>query len=1016
MTTPEKSDGDTPVISISSSTQVRSSLPSDYQTFIALSRYARYREDLGRRETWDETVSRYFNFFDEHLKEKHEKAYPAYQEIRPKLEKAVLNLEVMPSMRGLMTAGKALSRDETCLFNCSFIAVDTPRAFDEAMYVAMCGTGVGFSVESVHVSKLPIVSEEFQDTDTTISVPDSKMGWAVSFRELIAMLYAGRVPKWDLSKLRPAGAKLKTMGGRSSGPEPLNSLFRFAVATFRNAAGRKLTSIEAHDLICKVADIVVVGGVRRSSLISLSDLGDEQMRKAKSGKWWETSPQRALANNSASYKGKPDMQTFMKEWFALVESKSGERGIFNLNAAQEHASSNGRRDGKQVMGTNPCCVLGDTILMTTTGPQRIDELEGIPFIAVVNGMEYPAPRGSWKSGETDVYKLHTQAGYELVLTKDHMVKTSRGWIEVGKLNESDRIGINRDCRWHSWEGRGAYEEGYLLGMLIGDGNFMNPRKESMAELKTWKKDIGSDAMRVESVEYAKSLKHRSDWAGWNELKLYYRMCIGRDLPNNFGIYWGHKVVTQEVELASSDFQRAFLKGYFDTDGHVEGTQQKSFSIRLGGVDLENLKAVQRMLLRFGIASRIHLLKEATKRMMPDGHDNLKLYQCQKSYRLIVSANSIKKFEETIGFTHAIKKEKLKNISSSIRFYDKPFSTKFVGLEYIGVHEVWDAEVSEVHAFDANGIIAHNSEILLRQNETCNLSEVVVRNGDTTKVLKEKIRLATILGTLQSTFTNFRYVRKNWKTNAEEERLLGVSLTGIMDHEVLSKNSDTLPRLLRDLKDVAIETNKEWSKILEINQSAAITCCKPSGTVSQLVDSASGIHARHSRFYIRTVRADKKDPLARMMVDIGFPHADDVTKPDYTTVFSFPMKSPEHAVMRNDMTAVQQLEVWKTYAQNWCEHKPSCTISVREHEWLEVGAWVYKNFDIMSGISFLPFTDHIYAQSPYSEINESQYNELLAKMPKNVDWQTLKAYESEDNTVGSQTSGCSGSSCEIVDLV
>lgn len=655
MITVHKNDGNEPV-------SPSNNLPTDYQNFIAISRYARFDETKGRRETWNETVERYFNFFDGYIKENNPKGYTAYSKIRKELETAVLELKVLPSMRCLMTAGKALERDMAAGYNCSFIAVDTPRAFDEAMYILMCGTGVGFSVENQHVSKLPVISEEFQDTETTVSVPDSKLGWAVSFRELIAMLYAGRIPKWDMSKLRPAGAKLKTMGGRSSGPEPLDSLFRFAVATFRNAAGRKLTSIEAHDLMCKIGDIVVVGGVRRSALLSLSDLGDEKMRNAKSGKWWEHAPQRALANNSVAYQGKPDMETFLREWLALVESKSGERGVFNIGAAQKHAASNGRRDGKQVLGTNPC-----------------------------------------------------------------------------------------------------------------------------------------------------------------------------------------------------------------------------------------------------------------------------------------------------------------------------------------------------------------SEILLRANQFCNLSEVVVRDGDSVKVLENKVRLAAIIGTLQATLTNFRYLRKNWKTNTEEEALLGVSLTGIMDHEILGHNNDKLSSILKNLKEVAVETNKEWAKILGINQAAAVTCVKPSGTVSQLADSSSGIHARHSRYYIRTVRGDKKDPLVKLMTDLGFPSADDVTKPNHTTVFSFPMKSPEHARLRDELSAIEQLEVWKTYATSWCEHKPSVTITCREHEWLEVGAWVYKNFDIMSGVSFLPHTDHVYQQAPYQEATKDQYEALLAKMPQNVDWSALSKYESEDNTSGTQTLACSGGSCELVDL-
>ena len=641
-------------------------LPTEYQEFIHLSRYARYREELGGRESWSDTVARYLDFFEGHIETNYPSGLKAYQKVRPELDFAIKNLEVMPSMRCMMSAGKALERDNVAGYNCSFLAVDTPRSFDETMYILMCGTGVGFSVERQEVAKLPVVADDFFESDTTIIVPDSKLGWASSFRELIAMLYTGRIPKWDLSRLRPAGARLKTFGGRSSGPAPLDELFRFAVDIFTNAAGRKLNSIECHDLMCKIGDIVVVGGVRRSALISLSNLSDERMRHAKSGKWWENNVQRALANNSVAYTEKPEVEIFMREWLALVESKSGERGIFNVAAAQAHASKNGRRDGSLVQGTNPC-----------------------------------------------------------------------------------------------------------------------------------------------------------------------------------------------------------------------------------------------------------------------------------------------------------------------------------------------------------------SEILLRSKQFCNLSEVVVRSDDDFDSLARKARLATILGTLQSSLTNFRYLSSAWERNTKEEALLGVSLTGIMDNEFLSgkkgKRDTTLADFLEDLKAVCVKENKQWASTIGISQSAAITCVKPSGTVSQLVDSASGIHPRYSEYYVRTVRADKKDPLAMFMEAATFPVEDDVTKPQHNSVFSFPIHAPKNSVMRNDMNAIEQLELWKTYATHWCEHKPSITVYVRDDEWLEVGAWTYKNFDFMSGVSFLPHTNHSYRQAPYQEIDKKTYEKLVKQMPKNVDWKMLREYEQEDNTSGAQTLSCSAGSCEIVDL-
>ncbi len=626
-------------------------LPTDYQTFIATSRYARWLEDENRRETWPETVGR---FIDNIVR-------PADIDSKTidEIEDAILNLEVMPSMRALMTAGQAANRDNTCVYNCSYLPVDHPRAFDEAMFILLCGTGVGFSVERQAIQKLPQVPQDLEEVEDIIVVQDSKEGWAKSLRKLISLLYVGDIPKWDLSKIRPAGARLKTFGGRASGPEPLNDLFNFVVGKFKGATGRKLNSVECHDIMCKIGEVVVVGGVRRSAMISLSNLSDDRMRHAKSGQWWENEGQRALANNSVAYTEKPDMETFMREWTALVESKSGERGIFSRDAADKHVGRNGRRETGREWGTNPC-----------------------------------------------------------------------------------------------------------------------------------------------------------------------------------------------------------------------------------------------------------------------------------------------------------------------------------------------------------------SEIILRPYQFCNLTEVVVRPTDTEKTLIRKVKLATILGTIQSTYTHMPYLRPVWKRNTEEERLLGVSLTGIMDNEITNKPT---AKILKKLRDTAVQTNNDFAQHLGISASAAITCVKPSGTVSQLVDSASGIHARHSSYYIRTVRGDNKDPLTQFMKDSGIPAEPCVMKPDSTTVFSFPVKSPNGAITRNDMTAIEQLELWKIYALEWCEHKPSVTITVRDEEWLKVGAWVYDNFDICSGVSFLPHSDHTYAQAPYQDCDKAVYTEALQSMPKSIDWSKLSNYEKEDNTAGTQTLACSGDSCEVVDL-
>ena len=636
-------------------------LPTDYQSFIHVSRYARWINEENRRESWNETVTRYFDYLTERLNK--ENNYDLPIELRKELQDAVLNLEIMPSMRALMTSGIALDRCNVAGYNCSYLPVDSVRSFDECLYILMCGTGVGFSVERKYTKQLPTVNEDLEESETTIVVGDSKAGWAKGYKELIHLLYSGQIPSWDLSKLRPAGARLKTFGGRSSGPDPLDDLFRFTVGIFKGATGRQLKSIECHDLMCKIGSVVVVGGVRRSALISLSDLQDQEMALAKSGEWWNNEGQRALANNSVCYKEKPPIGIFMREWLTLYNSKSGERGIYNRQSAIEKSLENGRRDSEHDFGTNPC-----------------------------------------------------------------------------------------------------------------------------------------------------------------------------------------------------------------------------------------------------------------------------------------------------------------------------------------------------------------SEIILRPYQFCNLTEVVVRAEDTIKDLERKIELATILGTIQSTLTDLKYLRKIWKDNTEEERLLGVSLTGIMDNALLnSASAGYLSELLSQLKDVAVYTNLGLSKQLGIPQSTAITCVKPSGTVSQLVDSASGIHARHSEYYIRTVRGDKKDPLTQFMQSVGVPVEDDIMQPDSTVVFSFPVKSPSKAVTRNDTGAIEQLNLWLKYQKNWCEHKPSVTITVKEDEWLDVGAWVYENFDDVAGISFLPHSDHTYKQAPYQECSKKEYLDLKKRMPNNINWQDLSELEKEDSTRGGQELACSADSCEIVDI-
>jgi ribonucleoside-diphosphate reductase alpha chain len=638
-------------------------IENPYENFIALSRYARWMPEENRRETWGETVDRYFDFMLNSLDKQH--GYTPDKKLVSELKEFVFNRNVMPSMRSVMTSGAALERDNVAGYNCAFLPVDSPRSFDETMYILMCGTGVGFSVEYKYINKLPAVPESLEKSTTVITVEDSKQGWAKAYRELLALLWSGQIPAIDVSKVRPAGARLKTMGGRSSGPQPLVNLFDFTISKFKNATGRNLKPIECHDIMCKIGEVVVVGGVRRSAMISLSNINDIEMAQAKSGNWWEASPQRALSNNSVAYSRKPEMEQFIAEWKSLYDSKSGERGIYNVAAAQAQAAKFGRRDPDIHYGTNPC-----------------------------------------------------------------------------------------------------------------------------------------------------------------------------------------------------------------------------------------------------------------------------------------------------------------------------------------------------------------SEIILRPYQFCNLSEVVLREEDTKKDIQRKVELATILGTWQSTLTDFKYLRKIWKDNTEEERLLGVSLTGQFGHKFMSGKEDlvALEVFLVSMRDRAREVNKEESGKIGIPESAAITCVKPSGTVSQLVGVSSGMHAWHSPYYIRTVRGSKGDPISSFLKEVGIPVEDDVMKPNDTYVFSFPVKAPQGAIVRNDLTAIEHLNIWLVYQRAWCEHKPSITVSVKEDEWMEVGAWVYKHFDEVSGISFLPHSDHTYRQAPYTEVTKEEYDELVSKMPNNIRWEDLSFYETEDGTSTNATLACSSDgNCELVDI-
>jgi len=942
-----------------------------YSQFIHKSRYARWLDKENRREHWDETVDRYISFFQD--------KYPdavVYQEIRD----AIYNIEVMPSMRALMTAGPALEACNSAGYNCSYLTISHPRAFDEMMYCLMNGVGVGYSVERQYVSKLPEVAEKFYPTDTVIVVPDSRKGWCKSFKELISLLYSGCIPTWDLSKLRKEGERLKTFGGRASGPRPLDELFKFTVNTFKRASGRKLTSLECHDLCCKIAEIVVAGGVRRSALISLSNPSDDRMRDAKSGQWWVDNGQRALANNSASYTEKPDFGVFLKEWHSLYTSKSGERGFFSREAANKKVAENGRRKANPDFGCNPCCFTGNMLLLTEDGYTSFSELALKKTVNIVNHFGNTTEGKVWSSGTKKVSSIHfwNNECEDIVCTPDHRFMTT----DRLDLEAKDLVG-HRLMPYIKIKDSFDREHVYA-GFIQGDGqttDLLNPTKLGICV------NFGKDDDDVKSFLGIQD----------SNINVYSReaaeIAVAFDLDKNI------LPLRKLPENPSLDF----LTGLFSANGSVLAGHR----IALKTTCFELANQLVGVLTNYGFSPYITTNK-AKKIAWANGD-----YTSKESYDVnLASYSDMLKFAKDISFIQVYKINKLEELLIKK-------APKVRNVVSLGEQEVFDFTEPETHwgvvaANESFPVIAHNSEIILRPEQFCNLSEVIVRSSDTLDDLLRKVRLATIIGTLQSTLTDFSYLRSSWKRNCEEERLLGVSLTGIQDHPILGIKSDILEEWLDCMKCEAIDTNAEIADRLGIPHSTAITTVKPSGTVSQLCNTASGIHARFSKFYIRRVRADINDPLAQFMVANGFPYDVDVTNPK-NVVFDFPIASPAESTVVADVTALQQLELWKAYQDHWCEHKPSATVYYSDNEFLEVGNWLWNNFDDVSGVSFLPTTDHVYQQAPYEEITEEQYKVLEAKIPKDIDWVKLSSIEKEDHTTGSQTLACSGSSCDIVDL-
>lgn len=991
--------------------------PSDYEHFIYKSRYARWIDELGRRENLNETVDRYLNFMQEHLSQKHGYLIPASLEAEAR--DFLLSMDALPSMRAFMTAGAALDRSPMAGFNCSYLSALDPLCFSETMNLLLHGTGVGYSVERQFTEQMPPVADEMVISEAIIQVEDSKEGWYKAFATLIKRLYRGEVCNWDTSLVRKKGERLKTFGGRASGPEPLIELFQFTVETFKHAVGRRLEPIEVHDILCKVADIVVVGGVRRSAMISLSDVDDPFLAEAKSpvrvlerdgdrvrvqytkhhtrwfnvklSNWdiselertgtigfWTIFPHRALANNSAVYESKPSSEVFLREWTTMVESHAGERGFFNREAADRQIAKLGdRRQGGYKWGTNPCCFSGKARLLTDTGYVSFAELAQRDSVNIVSHDGSVSVGKVWSTGVKPVVDIKFHPKLELdpiTCTADHVFQLSDGSeCEAGKLRTKNLM------PYVQMREVDLTLVDFLMGFVLGDGTLTdlnNPTKKGVA-VSFSKKD----------QEIAEAWGHTDGTNSWYSQDVA-NWCVDYDLPP---VVLGQRGLPQSVRSADA------LSGLYSANGSVVSKHRVS----LKSTDKEQVNELQAVLTEMGIVSYITINKERNQ-IFSNGE-----YLMAESYDLNISRyTSLVKFAELINFGQIYKREALRELIN----FRSPMVTAVVP---VGEDEVFDFTEPKNHWGVVDGFVAHNCEIILRDCGVCNLSEVPVYGHDTVETLRKKVRMATVFGTWQSTLVDFVGLRPAWKINAEAERLLGVSLTGSMDHLLLQKAPEAL---LEELKQVAIETNALLADAIGINRSAAITCVKPSGTTSQLTNTASGLHVRHSPFYIRTVRGDKKDPITQFMIDQGVPNEACAMKPDTTVIFSFPIKAPEGAITREDVTALDQLETWKRFQDFWCEHKPSCTVSVRDEEWVDVGAWVYRNFDALSGISFLPHSDHVYAQAPYQECSEQEYQAMKDRMPVAIEWDRLNEYELEDGTSNAQSLACSGGVCDFVDIV
>ncbi len=1001
--------------------------PTPIQKFQFFDKYSRFDYEKGRRETWIETVDRAVSFLHELVQTNTgaDLGSETYERIR----KAILEMRSMPSMRLLAMAGSPARRDSTAIYNCSYQPVESIDSFCEALLISMAGCGVGFSVESRYVENFPRVQRQRAFDRVKHVVDDSAQGWAAALRQGLESWFEGRDVDFDFDEIRPAGMPLRTKGGRASGPEPLKTMLAFTKARVLARQGSHLRPIDAHDIMCMVGNAAVSGGVRRTAMISLFDYDDLEMRLCKSGDFEHDNSQRWNANNSAVWpeRGLDQIQV-VEQVLDMVKSQRGEPGIFNRRAALDLMPERRKALGYTEYGTNPC-VTGDTWVLTSNGPRQVRELVGQRHDTLVNGGAHPTTgEGFWRTGTRPVVQLRTREGYALRLTTNHRLLTvahqSRKaqrteWRAAGELQSGDRVVLHRH-RGVTWSGRGSYEEGWLLGSLVGDGTFSSKvgragQTLTSAHLDYWGDDRAETATAALGRLQA-AVATRSDCTGvdsgrWNKRRL---SSVGlAQLANRFGITPEFKAVSPLVERASSQFNCGFLGGLFDADGSVQGTQAKGISVRLSQSNLETLQAVQRMLLRLGIASTIFPERRpAGYRQLPDGRGGTASYWCRPDHELVIAADNLHEFAAVVGFSDPAKASRLAQaLGASRREPNRErFTATIESIEPAGTEDVYDCAVPGPNAFDANGFYAHNcGEIVLRKNEFCNLSIAVARADDTLESMKEKVELATIIGTIQSLATHFPDLRPIWKENCVAERLLGVDITGQMDSPIVHD-----PHVMQALRAHAVETNRVFAEKLGINQSAAVTTVKPSGNSSQLLNCSSGLHARWAPYYERNVRVAATSPIFKVLRDAGVPMDPEngQTRDDANTwVIHFPIKAPDNAITRNNRSAIEQCNYWLHNKVNWTEHNPSVTITYRPHEVVDLLGWIWEHRDMIGGMAFLPAFDAHYAQLPYIEISKDEYERRTAEFPE-IDFSKLWRHESSDLTNAAQELACLAGQCEV----